>query len=117
MPLNKLASCKAFELQYLSLSQMIWQLYRVLRITQPIINCNIFSYVTALQQLSVLFDELKILLGVLVIHCICLQGSRNIYTKDGIFEKFLKDGKNNTKNDEKIIIFHCEFSSERGPKL
>ena len=52
-----------------------------------------------------------------MIHCICLQGSRNIYTKDGIFEKFLKDGKNNTKNDEKIIIFHCEFSSERGPKL
>ena len=54
---------------------------------------------------------------IVVVICIGLQGSRNIYTKDGILDEFLKSGKNSVKNGEKIVIFHCEFSSERGPKL
>jgi len=61
---------------------------------------------------NVLFTELHS-----VLLFVCLQGSKNIYTKEGIIEEFLKDGKDSAKNGERIVFFHCEFSSERGPKL
>ncbi|XP_013783838.2 M-phase inducer phosphatase-like [Limulus polyphemus] len=48
-----------------------------------------------------------------------IQSANNIYTREGIMEKFLseknKPGKNSTGRN--IVIFHCEFSSERAPML
>ncbi|ESO86536.1 hypothetical protein LOTGIDRAFT_167059 [Lottia gigantea] len=43
-----------------------------------------------------------------------IQGAINIYTEQGI-QTFMESRLHSTKND--ILIFHCEFSSHRGPKL
>ena len=51
-----------------------------------------------------------------------IQGAKNCYTKDQIMQEFINckaplvqsKESSETKN---IIIFHCEFSSERGPKM
>ncbi|XP_054713351.1 M-phase inducer phosphatase-like [Uloborus diversus] len=45
-----------------------------------------------------------------------IQGAKNIYTKEDILEFFLKDGTFFTSGRD-IIVFHCEFSSERAPNL
>ncbi|XP_076368920.1 M-phase inducer phosphatase 3-like isoform X2 [Tachypleus tridentatus] len=45
-------------------------------------------------------------------------GAKNIYTKPGIVQEFFNnDRKPPEKNWKHIIVFHCEFSSERGPTL
>jgi hypothetical protein len=66
-----------------------------------------------------------------------LQGARNIYTQDSIFSEFLssspvgkpasvcgttthspsKDMASDVQQKRDVLIFHCEFSSERGPNL
>ena len=47
-----------------------------------------------------------------------LQGAMNRYTKDSIIEFFFKEALAPMPLDKRrIIIFHCEFSSERGPKM
>lgn len=61
-----------------------------------------------------------------------IKGAKNIYTKEQIYKEFvdIKQPKqdtdtgeaergNETSHDGKrnILIFHCEFSSERGPNL
>ncbi|XP_067136641.1 M-phase inducer phosphatase-like [Centruroides vittatus] len=47
-----------------------------------------------------------------------IKGSRNIYTKDSLCSEFLSGQKADTQiQDRNILIFHCEFSSERGPDL
>ena len=54
-----------------------------------------------------------------------ITGAKNLYTQEQIIEEFLtkqKTEQQQTRNEESgskrnIIIFHCEFSSERGPKL
>ncbi|GBM34554.1 M-phase inducer phosphatase [Araneus ventricosus] len=44
-----------------------------------------------------------------------IQGAKNIYTKENILDTFLTNSGKCIKNT--IIIFHCEFSSERAPNL
>ncbi|GFR23573.1 m-phase inducer phosphatase [Trichonephila clavata] len=44
-----------------------------------------------------------------------IQGAKNIYTKEDILDNFFTYQRVSTKNT--IVIFHCEFSSERAPKL
>ena len=46
---------------------------------------------------------------------VCLQNAINLYTKEGI-NTFLND-RTVTSTKNHLLIFHCEFSSERGPKL
>ena len=41
-----------------------------------------------------------------------IQGAVNIYTEEGIQELVMTEDTPST-----TLIFHCEFSSERGPKL
>ena len=43
-----------------------------------------------------------------------IQGAINIYTEEGI-RNFMETRATGTHND--ILVFHCEFSSHRGPKL
>ncbi|KAJ8317392.1 hypothetical protein KUTeg_005296 [Tegillarca granosa] len=45
-----------------------------------------------------------------------IKGAENIYTHDGIIELLHRDDVT-SDGSRPIIIFHCEFSSERGPKL
>src|SRR6218665_207274 len=48
------------------------------------------------------------------------QGSLNIYIKDEIISAFLTSQQYHcSTSDQKktVLIFHCEFSSERGPRL
>lgn len=54
-----------------------------------------------------------------------IKGAINIYSKDGIINEFLCARKtsltdilsNQVSPKRQIIVFHCEFSSERGPSL
>lgn len=54
-----------------------------------------------------------------------IRGAKNLYTQEQIIEEFLsqqmtemQQARNEASgNKRNIIIFHCEFSSERGPKL
>ncbi|XP_071090406.1 M-phase inducer phosphatase-like [Haliotis cracherodii] len=47
-----------------------------------------------------------------------IQKAKNLYTKDSILEEFInKPAMVSDPNKRQIVIFHCEFSSERGPNL
>lgn len=48
-----------------------------------------------------------------------IQGAINIFTKDSIVETFFNENtpSNEAESKRHIIIFHCEFSSERGPTM
>nr|UVJ64689.1 Cdc25 protein [Sipunculus nudus] len=49
-----------------------------------------------------------------------IKGAINLYTKDQILEEFIKSTKHHptdSSNSNTVLIFHCEFSSERGPKM
>lgn len=46
-------------------------------------------------------------------------GAVNLYTNELLLEELVKNAKIEVSNDQKrnILVFHCEFSSVRGPKL
>lgn len=47
-----------------------------------------------------------------------IKGALNVYTKEGIIQEFLSNPmKVMESNKRLLVIFHCEFSSERGPNL
>ena len=48
------------------------------------------------------------------------QGSVNIWEKDKLIETFFASPTHpdtETDTERQIIIFHCEFSSKRGPEM
>lgn len=46
-----------------------------------------------------------------------IQGAQNIFTKEDILETFLNKNSTEPSPGRNIVIFHCEFSSERAPNL
>jgi len=48
----------------------------------------------------------------------CLQGAINVYTKTNLRSLLLQNASPDGASEQRsIIIFHCEFSSKRGPSL
>lgn len=50
-----------------------------------------------------------------------IKGAINLFTKTQIFENFIKpkraEGRGQLQEERNILIFHCEFSSQRGPEM
>ena len=49
-----------------------------------------------------------------------IRGALNLYTRESVVEEFLDSDKHKLPRDVNkriVVVFHCEFSSERGPKL
>ena len=59
-----------------------------------------------------------IILGMLLnIAFFLIQGAVNIYTKEDMLSEFIEKPKKSLTGKKTILIFHCEFSSKRGPDM
>ena len=59
-----------------------------------------------------------IILGMLLnIAFFFIQGAVNIYTKEDMLSEFIEKPKKSLTGKKTILIFHCEFSSKRGPDM
>lgn len=56
--------------------------------------------------------------SVALVSCVCgMQGAVNVYTREGLLEQLLSPDSVAKLTERNIMVFHCEFSSERGPSL
>lgn len=47
-----------------------------------------------------------------------IKDAINVYSSDDLFKMFLNENSTTTASSKRqVLVFHCEFSSERGPKL
>ena len=48
-----------------------------------------------------------------------IANAENVYEKESLFDKLFNQSLVSQTTDSKpvVLIFHCEFSSERGPRL
>lgn len=59
-----------------------------------------------------------IILGMLLnVAFFLIQGAVNIYTKEDMLSEFIEKPKKSLTGKKTILIFHCEFSSKRGPDM
>lgn len=59
-----------------------------------------------------------IILGMLLnVAFFSIQGAVNIYTKEDMLSEFIEKPKKSLTGKKTILIFHCEFSSKRGPDM
>ena len=59
-----------------------------------------------------------IILGMLLnVAFFLIQGAVNIYTKEDMLSEFIEKPNKSLTGKKTILIFHCEFSSKRGPDM
>lgn len=46
-----------------------------------------------------------------------IRGAQNIWEKDAFLKQFFAEPQYMPESKRRIIIFHCEFSSKRGPEM
>lgn len=46
-----------------------------------------------------------------------IKGAVNCNTHEELMRKFFNSNEDSTNSTRKAIIFHCEFSSHRGPRM
>ena len=56
-------------------------------------------------------------------HCVCSgvtlpsQGAVNLHMEEEVEDYLLKKPIQPSENKRVIVVFHCEFSAERGPRM